>query len=140
MEQLNIFDFIEDIDTNDLNDCLTRTKKGDLYVLGEHKLLCGDCTKKYNYEKLMKEKKADLVFADPPYGLKKEKEGVVVKTPEEALQGARDIIAEIVSDEPRYRTWIRNYFMREANLKCEVKDATLDEKVYMKCIMNMLNL
>ena len=56
------------------------------------------------------------------------KEGTVVKNVEDALQGARDIIAEIVSDEPRYRTWIRDYFMREANLKCEVKDATLDEK------------
>ena len=57
-----------------------------------------------------------------------EKEGIVVKNAEEALQGARDIIAEIVSDEPRYRTWIRNYFVQNATLKTEVKDATLDSK------------
>ena len=57
-----------------------------------------------------------------------EKEGKVVKSAEEALQGARDIIAEIVSDEPRYRTWIRNYFVNNATLKTEVKDATLDPK------------
>ncbi len=57
-----------------------------------------------------------------------EKEGKVVKTVEEALQGAMDIIAEMVSDEPRYRTWIRNYFNRAASLKAEVKDPSLDEK------------
>ncbi len=57
-----------------------------------------------------------------------EKEGKVVKSAEDALQGARDIIAEMVSDEPRYRTWIRNYFENNAKLSVEVKDATLDPK------------
>ena len=56
------------------------------------------------------------------------KEGTVVKNAAEALQGARDIIAEMVSDEPRYRTWIRNFFLRDAKLTTKVKDATLDEK------------
>ena len=57
-----------------------------------------------------------------------QKEGTVVKNAAEALQGARDIIAEMVSDEPRYRTWIRNFFLRDAKLTTKVKDATLDEK------------
>ena len=59
-----------------------------------------------------------------------QKEGTIVKNVEEALQGARDIIAEIISDEPRYRTWIRNYFTREAKLVTKVtKDgAETDEK------------
>ena len=39
------------------------------------------------------------------------KEGVIVNSAEEALRGAKDIIAEIVSDDPRYRTWIRNNFL-----------------------------
>ena len=56
------------------------------------------------------------------------KEGVIVKNINEAIQGAKDIIAEIVSDEPRYRTWIKNYFMNNAKVKSEVKDETLDEK------------
>ena len=56
------------------------------------------------------------------------KEGTVVKNAEEALQGARDIVAEMVSDEPRYRTWIRNFFMRDASLKSEVKQMSLDMK------------
>ena len=56
------------------------------------------------------------------------KEGLVVKNTEEALQGARDIIAEMVSDEPKYRTWIRDYFNKEAELTTKVKDESLDEK------------
>ena len=56
------------------------------------------------------------------------KEGLVVKNAEEALQGARDIIAEMVSDEPRYRTWIRDNFNKEASITTKVKDPELDEK------------
>ena len=37
-----------------------------------------------------------------------DKEGLEVTTPEEAVQGAMDIIAEIISDDANYRTWIRN--------------------------------
>ena len=56
------------------------------------------------------------------------KEGLIVKNTSEAIQGAKDIIAEIVSDDAHYRSWIRDYFEKNASLKCSVKDATLDEK------------
>lgn len=56
------------------------------------------------------------------------KEGLIVKNVQEALQGAKDIIAEMVSDEPRYRTWIRNNFINFGKMKSEVKDESLDEK------------
>lgn len=45
------------------------TKTGDLYILGDHRLLCGDATKKEDVERLMNGKKADMVFTDPPYGV-----------------------------------------------------------------------
>ncbi len=45
------------------------TKQGDLWILGEHRLLCGDATKKEDVERLMEGQKADMVFTDPPYGL-----------------------------------------------------------------------
>ncbi len=56
------------------------------------------------------------------------KEGLIVKNEAEALQGAKDIIAEIVSDDAHYRSWIRDYFEKNAKLKCTLKDETLDEK------------
>tara|TARA_B100000212_G_scaffold341019_1_gene323057 strand:+ start:60 stop:851 length:792 start_codon:yes stop_codon:yes gene_type:complete len=46
------------------------TKKGDLYILGKHKLLCGDSTNIEQISKLMKGEKANMVFTDPPYGVK----------------------------------------------------------------------
>lgn len=44
------------------------TKLGDIYQLGEHRLMCGDSTDALNINILMQGKKADLVFTDPPYG------------------------------------------------------------------------
>ena len=44
-------------------------KTGDLWELGNHKLLCGDATKKEDVERLMGGEKADMVFTDPPYGV-----------------------------------------------------------------------
>lgn len=46
-----------------------QTKEGDLYELGEHKLLCGDATKKNDFEKLMQNELARLIFTDPPYNV-----------------------------------------------------------------------
>lgn len=45
------------------------TKPGDLWILGEHRLLCGDSTSAKDVERLMEGKKASLVFTDPPYGM-----------------------------------------------------------------------
>ena len=52
------------------------TKTGDIWQLGRHRLMCGDSTDKACIDKLMDGKKADLVFTDPPYGMKKENDGV----------------------------------------------------------------
>ncbi len=46
-----------------------KTKPGQLYVLGNHRLLCGDATKKKDVDKLMAGQKADMIFTDPPYNL-----------------------------------------------------------------------
>ena len=45
----------------------TITQPGDLWILGEHRLLCGDSTKEEDVERLMDGKKASLFATDPPY-------------------------------------------------------------------------
>lgn len=45
------------------------TKSGDLWLLGNHRLLCGDSTKEETYTLLMDGKKANLVVTDPPYNV-----------------------------------------------------------------------
>lgn len=47
----------------------TKVQNGDIYLLGDHRLMCGDATIEINVEKLMHAEKADILFTDPPYGL-----------------------------------------------------------------------
>lgn len=45
------------------------TKLGDVWILGKHRLMCGDSTSVDAVEKLMDGNKVDMVFTDPPYGM-----------------------------------------------------------------------
>ncbi|MBM7711642.1 Tex family protein [Enterococcus xiangfangensis] len=51
-----------------------------------------------------------------------------VANAEEALQGAHEIVAEQISDNPDYRTWIRNFTKKNGVYQSKVKDADKDEK------------
>ncbi|HAX91963.1 MAG TPA: DNA methylase N-4 [Rhodospirillaceae bacterium] len=46
-----------------------KTKLGDIYILGNHRLLCGDSTVLSNVEKVLDGALADMVFTDPPYNV-----------------------------------------------------------------------
>jgi DNA modification methylase len=52
------------------------TVEGDVWVLGNHRLMCGDSTSIDAVEKLMDGQKAALLHADPPYGMGKQADGV----------------------------------------------------------------
>ncbi len=45
------------------------TKLGDIWQLGEHRLMCGDSTDEATVEMLMNGQKADMILSDPPYGM-----------------------------------------------------------------------
>lgn len=47
----------------------TITKPGDLWILGRHRLLCGDSTKMDDVKRLMGDEKASLLITDPPYNV-----------------------------------------------------------------------
>ena len=56
-----------DVDAEMEKPCMT--KPGDLWLLGNHRLVCGDSTKQETYELLMNGKLANLVVTDPPYNV-----------------------------------------------------------------------
>ena len=46
-----------------------KAKLGEIYILGKHRLMCGDSTSIADVEKLMGDQKADLLLTDPPYNV-----------------------------------------------------------------------
>ena len=59
----------DDYDVNKALEEAAFVKPGDVWLLGRHRLLCGDATKPEDVEKLMDGKKANLVLTDPPYNV-----------------------------------------------------------------------
>lgn len=60
---------VEEDDAPEVSETTPRAKKGDIWQLGDHRLMCGDSTVIADVEKLMAGEKADMVFTDPPYGV-----------------------------------------------------------------------
>ena len=63
---------ISDDDSNEplsFDDAPTRAKLGDLWQIGNHRILCGDCTDWNNVTKLIQEKSVKMIFTDPPYNV-----------------------------------------------------------------------
>jgi len=59
----------DDFDPNDHIPEIPYSKIGDLYILGNHRLLCGDSTKEEDIQKLVNGQLIDLVLTDPPYNV-----------------------------------------------------------------------
>ncbi len=66
-----------------VEDKIAVTQRGNIYQLGNHRLMCGDSTSGIDVAELMNGKKADMVFTDPPYGVdyegghnKKKRQGI----------------------------------------------------------------
>lgn len=74
-ELQDIIDKVSDTEPKEENEDLpeleeeVHSKEGEIYELGLHRLLCGDSTKKENWDLLLDGEKVDMVFTDPPYGV-----------------------------------------------------------------------
>jgi len=53
----------------DLTQASLVCQKGDLWTLGNHRLLCSDCTQQSAYQQLLGDERAAMIFTDPPYNL-----------------------------------------------------------------------
>jgi len=77
VDELNdIFDDLKEAEEDDFDveDAITeepKSKYGDIYQLGRHRLMCGDATKEEDVRALMDGKKAHSVLTDPPYSFNK---------------------------------------------------------------------
>ena len=69
VENLETEGLTDEDEIPDPEDVETRVKKGDIWRLGRHRVMCGDSTVITDVERLMDGEKADMVFTDPPYGI-----------------------------------------------------------------------
>ena len=76
-------------------------KLGDIYILGKHRVMCGDSTSIDDVEKLMDGNKADMVFTDPPYGIgyqdTKKKHSKIIG--DEELSNIQDLLSLVLINE-----------------------------------------
>jgi DNA modification methylase len=98
---------------------------GDLFEIGEHRLLCGDSTDSDSVANLMNGEKADMVFTDPPYGISivgnngkvggdnKAKNGVYSKViADETTETAKDFYNTCIAlGMENFIIWGGNYFV-----------------------------
>lgn len=90
----------EDDFDEDKDDVEPRTNKGDIWVLGEHRLMCGDSTKASMIQELLSGEKVDLYITDPPYNV--------------AYEGGTKDALTILNDEmddDNFRDFLVNAFM-----------------------------
>jgi DNA modification methylase len=70
--ELPMPEIVPGCDADDVPEALPEPKvvRGEVYILGNHRLMCGDSTMIDDVERLMNGEKADMVFTDPPYGMR----------------------------------------------------------------------
>ena len=107
----------DDFDAESALDAVTepKTKTGDLWILGQHRLLCGDCTQNEDVSRVLDDKTADIMVTDPPYNVDY---GSAVRGKHESLSRQGSVIAnDNLSDDEFYQFLLAFYKAAEKGLK-----------------------
>ena len=100
---------IEESDYNDSQSGELQISRGEIYALGEHRLMCGDSSDKGDMRKLMGGVKADMVFTDPPYGVAIGDKNAVLDTVSKARRITANIENDALSEEELFKL-LKNAF------------------------------
>ena len=107
----------DDFDAESALDAVTepKTKTGDLWILGQHRLLCGDCTQNEDVSRVLEDKVADIMVTDPPYNVDY---GSAVRGKHESQSRQGSVIAnDNLSDDEFYQFLLAFYKAAEKGLK-----------------------
>jgi hypothetical protein len=121
-------------------------KRGEVWLLGEHRLMCGDSTSRRDVEQLMGTDLADLVFTDPPYGVSFKSEGnefAVIEGDDKRdddlyalVAGALKRAVEAARDTAAFYVWHASSTRRE--FEDALRDAGLIERQYIIWVKNAI--
>lgn len=93
----------EDDDFDEEKDSIEcRVKKGEIWQLGKHRLMCGDSSNKEDVEKLMDGELADMVFTDPPYGVAIGDKNKALNSVQKAVRCTQNIENDTLSADELY--------------------------------------
>jgi site-specific DNA-methyltransferase (adenine-specific) len=105
----------EDDEPLSFDEVQPKVKLGELWQLGDHRLLCGDSTDEKNISYLMNGELADLVFTDPPYN--QANSGGNFDLIGKAVNKVTDSISNMIDFVPTlFLTTTKNYFNKNMNL------------------------
>tara|TARA_Y100001938_G_C8042010_1_gene406660 strand:+ start:138 stop:1367 length:1230 start_codon:yes stop_codon:yes gene_type:complete len=81
-----------------------KVKQGDLWILGNHRLFCGDCTSADNITSLFEEQTVDLLLTDPPYGVDYSSKNTFLNSIDKGNRIQKDIKNDNIEDITQFCT------------------------------------
>lgn len=113
MENVHEDEFDAESALAETTDC--KTVSGDLWLLGEHRLLCGDCTQIEDVRRVLDGKAADVMVTDPPYNV--DYGSAIVGKNKSKTRDNSNIANDNLSDDEFYQFLLAFYKAAESGLK-----------------------